>query len=67
MRFFFKFYKKLEKLLKKFRDIFRCRLGKGEAADLEPMKVELEEGAKPIRAKVRNYSPGQRKVLKIFS
>ncbi len=49
----------LKDLLREFRNIFRTKLGCDEPARLLPLVVRLKPDTKPIRAKVRRYSPAQ--------
>lgn len=53
----------LENLLTEFEDIFRVRLGKSPPAKVEPMKVKLKLGARPLIAKTRRYKQDQRDFL----
>lgn len=62
----FTLVEELKGILQEYREVFRCRLGRGRPANLEPMKVSICEGARPIKCKVRNYSKDQREILKSF-
>lgn len=44
---------KLHKLLSKYRDIFRSRIGSDPPALIPPMKTELIPGIKPYKTKQR--------------
>ncbi len=47
----------------KFWNIFRLRVGPDEAADVEPMKVEVDPAARPCIARNRRYTAEERKWL----
>ena len=49
-----------------YRDIFRVRLGREPPARVAPMRVQLKPGAKPTRARPRQYSPEKRQFLMQF-
>ncbi len=42
-------------MLKKYRSIFKLRLGSEKPAKVEPMRMEVKESARPIIAKARQY------------
>ena len=56
----------METMLMKNTDIFRMRLAGGPPAKLPPMKINLTAEAKPIRARLRNYSQQQKDFLAKF-
>ena len=58
--------KELGDLFSELRDCFRYRFGPGDLSNIEPMKIELEAVALPVKCKVKNYSGKQRRVLKQF-
>ncbi len=47
----------------KFLEYFRLRLGPDEAADVEPMKLEVDPTAGPCIARNRRYTAEERKWL----
>lgn len=49
----------LGKLLEEYEDVFRVRLGKSPPARVQPMKVKLKIGAKPVIEKARRYRADQ--------
>ena len=57
---------RLSELLRKYRKIFRLRLGASEPAQVEPMKIQLKEGLKPVRVKARRYSADERAWLENY-
>lgn len=56
----------LSQLLNDNQDVFRICMSSGPAAKLPPLKIELSTEAKPVRVKLRNYSPTQRQFLSDF-
>ena len=56
----------LRRLTYSFIDIFRTAISATAPANLPPLKVELTPDAKPVRVRLRNYSPPQRQFLKEF-
>lgn len=57
---------RLRSMLDKYRGIFRLRLGNDPPADVDPMKIVLKPGAKPVRAKPRRYSTDGRKFMERY-
>jgi hypothetical protein len=55
---------KFTKLLTSFKDVFSLRMGLEVPASVEPLKVELTPGARPLRVKMRSYSPEDRAFLR---
>ena len=51
--------KRLERLLQKYRDIFRIKLGADPPARVEPLKIECVAGARPFKTPQRRYAPVQ--------
>lgn len=51
---------KLQGLLKKFKRIFKIRLGKSNSASVPPMKLEPKENSKLVRVRARRYSAEER-------
>ncbi len=56
----------LQDLLHEYRDVIRIRLGKDPPADVESMKVELNDNVRPVRAKPRRYSTDGRNFMERF-
>lgn len=54
---------RLREMLKKYRDVFRVRLGPGPPADVEPMHLTLKPNAVPHIAKPRRYTPDQKRFM----
>ena len=54
----------LEALLMEFVDIFRTKLGADPPAKVPPMAITLKPDAKPVRVKLRRYSPPQAAFLR---
>ena len=50
---------RLKKLLDKYVDIFRLKLGSDPAVKVAPMRIQLRENAVPTRVKPRRYSEDQ--------
>ena len=50
-----------------YRDIFRIRLGRDPAANVEPMQLTLKPNSKPIIAKPRRYRAPQRAFISTFT
>ena len=50
----------LEAMLETFRDNFRINLGPDPPAKVRPLKIELKEGATPVKSPQRRYAPSQR-------
>lgn len=59
--------KRLADLLRKYRDVFRMRLGPGPPAKVDPMKILIDPSAVPFLTKPRRYSPEQREYMKVFT
>lgn len=55
--------KKLTKLLSEFDNVLRVRLVNDPPAKVPAMKVRLDENARPVMARPRKYSHGQRKFI----
>ena len=49
----------LRDLLDTYRDIFRTKMGSDPPASVPPMTMQMRRDAKPVRVKVRRYSPPQ--------
>ncbi|POM69604.1 Hypothetical protein PHPALM_14096 [Phytophthora palmivora] len=58
--------KDLRKLVFEYADVWRVPIGDDPPADVEPLKVKLQEGAQPYRSGTRKYPPAQRKFLREF-
>jgi len=50
----------IEELLCEFKEIFRIKLGPDPPAKVEPLRIRLKPGHRPIRATQRRYAPQQR-------
>ncbi|KAF1328445.1 hypothetical protein FI667_g6871, partial [Globisporangium splendens] len=57
----------LAALVKEFRDCWRVRIAPDDAARLEPLKVQLKDGATPFRCKPRRYPPLQSQFLREYT
>ncbi|GMF16577.1 unnamed protein product [Phytophthora fragariaefolia] len=57
----------LHGLVMEFEDVCRVDLGADTPADIEPLNITLEEGAKPFRARSRHYAPAQRQFLREYT
>ena len=57
----------LRNMLNDYRNIFRIKLGRDPAANVEPMQLTLKPNSKPIIAKPRRYSAPQRAFISIFT
>ena len=55
---------KLKSLALSYSDVFRTTLGSDPPMKVPPMNVRLQADAKPVRVKVRRYSPPQAAFLK---
>ncbi|KAF0736552.1 hypothetical protein Ae201684P_007026 [Aphanomyces euteiches] len=53
----------LGKLLVKYEDVFRLKLGRDPPVKVEPLRVTLKADAKPVRCKARRYSKKQREFM----
>ncbi|KAH9078958.1 hypothetical protein Ae201684P_020021 [Aphanomyces euteiches] len=53
----------LGKLLVKYEDVFRLKLGRDPPVKVEPLRVTLKADAKPVRCKARRYSKEQREFM----
>jgi hypothetical protein len=58
--------KSLHNLVFEFTDIWRIGLSSGPPAKLPAMRIQLQPGASPVRAKVRKYPLEQREFLSSF-
>ena len=47
-------------MVTEYDDVLRLRLGPGPPAKVEPLSIDLIEGARPVRAKQRRYPPPKR-------
>ena len=56
--------RELDSLLQEFSDIFRTKLGADPPARVPPMDIKLKPDAKPVRVKLRRYSPPQAAFLR---
>lgn len=54
----------LKNLLTDYSDIFRTRMGAYPAVKVPPMLIKLQPDAKPVRVKLRRYSPPQAEFLR---
>jgi len=54
----------LSSLLMEYIDIFRTKIGCDPPANIPPMEISLVSHAKPVRVKVRRYSPPQAAFLR---
>ena len=54
---------RLKKLLDKYVDIFRVKLGSDPAVKVDPMRIQLRENTVPTRVKPRRYSQDQLQFL----
>jgi len=52
--------KKVNGLLHECKNVFRIKLGPDPPAKVEPLKIRLKPGHKPVRATQRRYAPPQR-------
>jgi hypothetical protein len=52
-------HSKFRELVLNHTDIFRTTLGADPPASVPPMVIRLEDDAKPVRVKIRRYSPPQ--------
>lgn len=48
------------KLVYEYKDIWRNTLGRDKPAEVEPLKVKLQDGSKAYRCKQRKYPDRQR-------
>ena len=53
------FHDELRSLLNEYKDIFRNKLRGDPPANIRPMVIRLKPDSKPIRTKLRRYSPPQ--------
>lgn len=51
-------------LVSEFKDIFRIKLGKDPPVDVEPMNIEFDGNTRPVKVRMRTYSPEQLSFLK---
>uniref|UniRef100_H3H0K0 Reverse transcriptase domain-containing protein n=1 Tax=Phytophthora ramorum TaxID=164328 RepID=H3H0K0_PHYRM len=56
----------LRQMVLEYSDVFRVRLGRDEAADVQPLEVRLESGVQPYRSGVRRYPEAQRQFLREY-
>ena len=54
---------RLINLLRKYRDVFRIKLGPDEPAKVPPLVITPAEGAQPYRSPQRRYAPMQREFI----
>ena len=54
----------LRELVLQYRDIFRNKMGSDPPANVPPMVIRLKTGTKPVRVKLRRYSPPQAAFLR---
>ena len=54
---------RMETIVKRCRNIFRVAIGMDPPAKVEPLKIHLMEGAKPVRARARRYPKNHRTFL----
>ena len=57
---------KLRNIVRKYKNIFRIRLGRAPPAKVAPMKIRLKEGAKPLKIKSRRYNRKQNAFLNAY-
>ena len=55
---------KLQRLLTKYADVFRLKLGRDPSVKVPPLIVNVRPGAIPVRCKARRYSLEQRQFMK---
>ncbi len=60
------YHQQLEQVVQENNAVFQITLPAGPPARLPPLIIKLTPDAKPIRAKLRNYSPSQSDFLKRF-
>ncbi|ETV91956.1 hypothetical protein H310_13605 [Aphanomyces invadans] len=53
----------LGRLLVKYEDVFRLKLGRDPPVKVEPLRVTLKADTKPVRCKARRYSKEQREFM----
>lgn len=58
---------RLNRLLRKYRKVFRIRLGPGPPAKVEPMRISIDPNAVPFLTKLRRYPAEQRDYMKTFT
>ena len=56
---------KLRHILDNYEKVFRLKLGTDPPVDVEPMHIRLDTQARPIRVKVRRYTPCQAEFMKV--
>ncbi|GLD95516.1 hypothetical protein PINS_up004193 [Pythium insidiosum] len=56
----------MRRLVREYEDVWRTRLGVDEPADVEPLRVQLRDGAKPYRSATRKYPEAQRDFLRRY-
>lgn len=54
---------KLWKIIRRYKSVFRLKLGSGGAAKIMPMKLRLDEKREPLKVKVRKYLVEQKKFV----
>ena len=54
----------LRSLLQEFADVFRTKLGADPPVSVPPMRIVLKDGARPVRVRLRRYSPPQAAFLR---
>ncbi|KAF1330381.1 hypothetical protein FI667_g5111, partial [Globisporangium splendens] len=57
----------LTQLVQEFRDCWRIKISPDDAARLEPLRVQLCDGAVPFRCKPRRYPPLQSQFLRDYT
>lgn len=53
----------LSKIVNEHKNIFRVSFSSGPPANVEPLRIELVNDAKPVRVRLRNYTQEQREFL----
>ncbi|KAJ0389674.1 hypothetical protein P43SY_011921 [Pythium insidiosum] len=56
----------MRRLVREYEDVWRTRLGVDEPADVEPLRVQPRDGAKPYRSATRKYPEAQRDFLRRY-
>ncbi|GMF46581.1 unnamed protein product [Phytophthora fragariaefolia] len=54
----------LREVLNQYPDIWQDSLNSGPPARVEPLRIQLQEGATPLRCKQRKYAPLQRQFIR---
>lgn len=55
--------KRLSQMLKRYRDVFRIKLGPDSPAEVAPLVITRTSDAKPFRSPQRRYAPTQREFI----